>query len=533
MVQGLGLAWKHNTNTRKPGERELTIKPGEGEREPHHMSVLIETSLGDIVIDLHLTHAPFASSNFLKQCLLRNYNGVLFHRVVPGFLAQTGDPTGTGTGGTSVLQKDVPYFNDELVPRQINHNIAGTIGMSHTNGKANENGSQWYITLRDNLGDQLDGKFTVFGNIVEDDHNVVAALNAAHVDEGHRPYEDIRIFCTHVLDDPFPTPVHLIPVVEATTHIKNIKQHCVIPPVTETINPRDPYGKYKSKKELLRLQQEQNIDVAAKIAKGSARTLEIIGDLPDADARPPENVLFVCKLNKVTDSDSLHLIFSRFGTILSCHVVKDVPTQQSLQYAFIEFEQQESCEEAYMKMNNVLIDDRRIKVDFSQSISKEWNKWSGQWQQFRKKGGSGGGGGGGSSSGGGGGSSNGGSSRVAVQPVVVPAPTIENKEDQRNNVESSSNSSSHRHHHRRHHHRSSTSRKEGEGGESSKRRHHHHHRSSSSSHRDKDRGREGDRDRDRGRDRGRDRDRDRDRDRHRHHRSKEHSSSRDSKRSRR
>lgn len=95
-----------------------------------------------------------------------------------------------------------------------------------------------------------------------------------------------------------------------------------------------------------------------------------MGDLPDADVRPPDNVLFVCKLNPVTTDEDLEMIFSRFGPIRSCEVIKDHKTQESLQYAFIEFEDAEHCENAYFKMDNVLIDDRRIHVDFSQSVSK-------------------------------------------------------------------------------------------------------------------------------------------------------------------
>lgn len=95
-----------------------------------------------------------------------------------------------------------------------------------------------------------------------------------------------------------------------------------------------------------------------------------VGDLPDADVRPPDNVLFVCKLNPVTTDEDLEMIFSRFGPIRSCEVIKDHKTQESLQYAFIEFEETEHCENAYFKMDNVLIDDRRIHVDFSQSVSK-------------------------------------------------------------------------------------------------------------------------------------------------------------------
>ncbi|WFD32456.1 Ribosome-releasing factor 2, mitochondrial [Malassezia sp. CBS 17886] len=110
-------------------------------------------------------------------------------------------------------------------------------------------------------------------------------------------------------------------------------------------------------------------------AAAAALTLEIVGDLPHAEVRPPENVLFVCKLNPVTRSDDLELIFSRFGKICSCEVIRDKTTGDSLQYAFIEFQERDSAEKAYFKMQNVLIDDRRIWVDFSQSVSKLHGVW--------------------------------------------------------------------------------------------------------------------------------------------------------------
>lgn len=72
-------------------------------------------------------------------------------------------------------------------------------------------------------------------------------------------------------------------------------------------------------------------------------------------------------LNPFVDED-LDLIFSRFGKILSCEVIRDKRTGESLQYAFIEFENQKDCEQAYFKMQGVLIDDHRIHVDFSQSV---------------------------------------------------------------------------------------------------------------------------------------------------------------------
>lgn len=82
-----------------------------------------------------------------------------------------------------------------------------------------------------------------------------------------------------------------------------------------------------------------------KAAQASALTLEMVGDLPFANVRPPENVLFVCKLNPVTRDEDLELIFSRFGTIISCQVIRDKKTGDSLQYAFIEFDKREEAEQ--------------------------------------------------------------------------------------------------------------------------------------------------------------------------------------------
>lgn len=85
------------------------------------MSVLIETSLGDIVIDLYTSKCPFASENFLKLCKLKYYNNCLFYSVERDYLAQTGDPTNTGSGGTSVwgvLEGDkAKFFKDESLSK--------------------------------------------------------------------------------------------------------------------------------------------------------------------------------------------------------------------------------------------------------------------------------------------------------------------------------------------------------------------------------------------------------------------------------
>jgi len=221
-------------------------------------------------------------------------------------------------------------------------------------------GSQFFITLGDNL-DSLDGKYTIFGRVAEG-WEVLDKINEAYCDEKGRPYRDIRIKHTLVLDDPFPDPPGL-----------QVPDQSPVPSKAQLATVRlgeeeEDEAEGKTEEELEKLRREKE-------ARSNALTLEIIGDLPFAEVTAPENILFVAKLNPATQSEDLELIFSRFGKILSCEVIRDRTTGDSLQYAFIEFAEREACEMAYFKMQDVLIDDKRIKVDFSQSTSKIFSAW--------------------------------------------------------------------------------------------------------------------------------------------------------------
>lgn len=223
-------------------------------------------------------------------------------------------------------------------------------------------GSQFFFTLGPDLA-ALDGIHCVIGEVVEG-HEVLRQLNEAIVDDKHRPYKDIRITHTIVLGDPFADPRGFKePSRSPSPSAERLKNGRIA--ADEDID--DTQGKTEA--EVQEMLQERE-------AKARATILEIVGDIPDADVAPPENVLFVCKLNPVTNDDDLQIIFSRFGKIKTCEVIRDKTSGDSLQYAFIEFEEQKSCEDAYFKMDNVLIDDRRIHVDFSQSVSKI--KWRGK-----------------------------------------------------------------------------------------------------------------------------------------------------------
>jgi peptidyl-prolyl cis-trans isomerase-like 4 len=332
------------------------------------MSVLLNTSAGDMVIDLFTDSCPLTAINFVKLCQLKYYNNCLFYNVQQNFIAQTGDPTGTGKGGSSVYGiingNSANNFADEIVKsRKVNK--IGLVGMAHTAGKENSNRSQFFITLRGEDMEQFEGTHTFFGEVAEG-MDVLEKINALYCDEEGRPYQDVRILHTYVLDDPFPDPPGMPSVPASPERLY---------PEEELVKRRLPYQEGIDEDADGKTAQELDESIRRKEAKSRAIVLEMTGDLPDADVKPPVEVLFVCKLNPVTTDEDLELIFSRFGTIKSCEVIRDFKTGESLNYAFIEYETEASCIEAYEKMNNVLIDDRRIKVDFSQSVSTLWNRF--------------------------------------------------------------------------------------------------------------------------------------------------------------
>uniref|UniRef100_A0A3Q1EIF8 Peptidyl-prolyl cis-trans isomerase n=1 Tax=Acanthochromis polyacanthus TaxID=80966 RepID=A0A3Q1EIF8_9TELE len=297
------------------------------------------------------------------------YNKFCLPPVQRDFIMQTGDPTGTGRGGESVYSKlygdQARFFDAEKAPR-IKHRKRGTVSM--VNNGNDQHGSQFLITTGENL-DYLDGVHTVFGEVTEG-MDILTKINEAFVDKDFVPFQDIRINHTVILDDPFDDPPDL-PVPDRSPEPTKEQLDSGRIGADEVIDDTEGKGA-----------EELEERLKEKEAKTQAILLEMVGDLPDADVKPPDNVLFVCKLNPVTTDEDLEIIFSRFGQIKSCEIIRDWKSGDSLCYAFIEFEKQEDCEKAYFKMDNVLIDDRRIHVDFSQSVAKI--KWKGKGGKYTK-----------------------------------------------------------------------------------------------------------------------------------------------------
>ena len=141
----------------------------------------IETDKGTIVVELYKDQAPKTVENFVTLANKGFYNGILFHRVIPGFMVQTGDPTGTGRGGPGYT------FEDEFGPG-LKHTGPGILSMA--NAGPNTNGSQFFITLA--ATPWLDGKHAIFGKVVEG-QSVVDAIAAAERDSLDRPRAEIAM----------------------------------------------------------------------------------------------------------------------------------------------------------------------------------------------------------------------------------------------------------------------------------------------------------------------------------------------------
>ena len=141
--------------------------------------VLLETNAGNIVIELN-PETPLTTSNFETLVSKGFYNGVIFHRVISGFMIQGGDPTGTGSGGPGYEIKDEFTKN--------NRNDRGTISMA--NAGPNTGGSQFFINLVDN--NFLDTKHPVFGKVVEG-MDVVDKIGSVPTDGNDKPIEEVVI----------------------------------------------------------------------------------------------------------------------------------------------------------------------------------------------------------------------------------------------------------------------------------------------------------------------------------------------------
>jgi peptidyl-prolyl cis-trans isomerase SDCCAG10 len=187
-------------------------------------SCILNTTSGDISLELWAKQAPLTCRNFLQHCLDGYYNGTTFHRLVPGFVLQGGDPTGSGSGGESIYDGGAfsepreeggiwPMedrkganagmrgvgFKDEFHSR-LKFNRRGLLAMANE-GAENTNGSQFFITLGNTP--ELQGKNTLFGRVEGDTIYNVAKMGEMEVGPEDRPVYPVKITGVEILVNPF------------------------------------------------------------------------------------------------------------------------------------------------------------------------------------------------------------------------------------------------------------------------------------------------------------------------------------------
>jgi len=156
--------------------------------------VQLVTSFGNINIELHCDLTPKACENFIGLCESGYYKNTIFHRLIPDFMIQGGDPTATGRGGDSIWHKK---FEDEF-SHYLTHSGRGVVSMA--NSGPNTNGSQFFITFKTQI--HLDNKHTVFGKVVGG-MNILDTIEKLPTDYKERPKEEVRIIDTTVFVNPF------------------------------------------------------------------------------------------------------------------------------------------------------------------------------------------------------------------------------------------------------------------------------------------------------------------------------------------
>lgn len=151
----------------------------------------VKTNQGTITLELYTSHAPKTCTNFVTLARRGYFSSTIFHRIIPDFMIQGGDPTGTGRGGSSIYGDK---FDDEIDPA-LRHTGAGILSMA--NAGPNTNGSQFFITLAPTPW--LDGKHTIFGR-VKSGLSVVKRMGLVPTGQEDRPEEDVKLISAKVVE---------------------------------------------------------------------------------------------------------------------------------------------------------------------------------------------------------------------------------------------------------------------------------------------------------------------------------------------
>lgn len=373
------------------------------------MSVLLETTHGNIVVDLHYQELPIVSFNFIKLCLIKYFKFCKFHSLEKDIKVEFSDKlypiSKKGESIWDLVDSTKNLIKNPLKERNSITNIVNTtprgfipddVKMDKKIGSVSilvEN-KRATSKIRIHLSDHeqiLDDQYkdaVVFGQVSEGFNT----LN--NINKNDMSSKDIIIRDVYVLEDPY---IFDRKGINNSVFLKSIAKFGSINRMvsnyrnddlegtSESVYPEDLIPYLKIPNDLSKLEdgeryiklmkhiEEDQYDLE-KMKKqemdSQALTLELLGDLPSRNSKPLENILFVYKLNPITNDEDLKLIFNKFGDVIDVNIIKDKDTGTSLCYGFVEFKNTEICESAYIKItkNDLIIDGRKVLIDFSQSI---------------------------------------------------------------------------------------------------------------------------------------------------------------------
>ncbi|KEY66964.1 hypothetical protein S7711_05084 [Stachybotrys chartarum IBT 7711] len=273
-------------------------------------SAVIHTTLGEIAIELFAKQTPLTCRNFLQLALDGYYDNTIFHRLVPNFILQGGDPTGTGNGGESIYDGGAfsgdldPWpmdqrrgrnagptginFKDEFHSR-LKFNRRGLLGMANES-RTDSNGSQFFFTL--DKTEELNGKNTLFGRVAGDTIYNLAKIGESEVEEGtERPLYPIKVLRIEILVNPF----------------EDMVKRSRSAPIAQRKAPADKEKKKKRKggKQLLSFGDEEGDEVEEPLLKKAKFDTRVVMAAEDDDAPETQSATRKKKKSKKpTESDA-------------------------------------------------------------------------------------------------------------------------------------------------------------------------------------------------------------------------------------
>lgn len=282
---------------------------------PPTATALLHTTAGPLTLSLFAAQTPLTCRNFLQHLVDGYYNDILFHRVVPGFVVQAGDPTGTGEGGESIYEQEPEFetydadwarvlgrekgekvvFGDELHSR-LRFGRRGLVGMAKGTGPGGGYGSQFFITLGD-CRSELDGKCTMFGRVEgEGIYHVVKIAEGEVVEGTERPRYPFRITGGEVLQ---------LPKGEAWEGVRK-REKVVLPPVVREKREKKKAAKKKTEKSLLSFVDEADEDMGGgvskpKKAKFNTKLIGVGEEVKEATASTGEKMNGISSASPVPD----------------------------------------------------------------------------------------------------------------------------------------------------------------------------------------------------------------------------------------